>query len=190
MWFAGKPGITASLSLHNEEIDMGLLDQILGGIAGGAMGRSPLGQRAGGISPVLVALLPVVLRALSRRGAATGSSSTGGLGGLLGGGLMGGGLGGLLGQMMQSGYGRQAQSWVSTGPNEALPPQAIDEVFGQEQLAQIAAEAGVSEDDARDGLAQLLPEVVNELTPEGQVPADQQLQASVQDFASRLPGGL
>jgi uncharacterized protein YidB (DUF937 family) len=110
----------------------------------------------------------------------------GGLGGLLGGGLAGGGLGALLGQLAQRGYGNHAQSWISTGPNEALPPQAIDEVFGQEQLAQIAAEAGVSEDDARGGLAQLLPEVVDDLTPDGQLPPEQQLQSSVQDFASRL----
>jgi uncharacterized protein YidB (DUF937 family) len=173
------------------EIEMGLLSQILGGIAGGAMGRSPQGRAGGGgLSPVLIALLPVVLRALANRGgpagASAGAGGAGGLGGLLGGGLLGGGLGGLLGQMAQRGYGQQAQSWVSTGPNESLPPQAIDEVFGQEQLAQIAAEAGVSEDDARHGLAQLLPEVVDDLTPEGQLPADQQLQSSVQDFASRL----
>lgn len=170
---------------------MGLLNDILGGFAGGALGRSsPQGQRGGGLSPVLVALLPVVLRMLANRGASAGARAApdglGGLGGLLGGGLLGGGLGGLLGQLAQSGYGQQAQSWVSTGPNEALPPQAIDEVFGQEQLAQIAAEAGVSEDEARDGLAQLLPEVVDDLTPEGQLPADQQLQASVEDFAGRL----
>ena len=167
---------------------MGLLNQILGGIAGGALGRSPLG-RSSGFSPVLVALLPVVLRALAQRGSTAGSSA-GALGGLLGGGLLGGGLGALLGQLAQGGYGHQAQSWVSPGPNEPLPPQAIDEVFGQEQLAQIAAEAGVSEDDARDGLAQLLPEVVDDLTPEGQLPADQQLQQSVQDYACRLGSAL
>jgi uncharacterized protein YidB (DUF937 family) len=163
---------------------MGLLNQILGGIAGGALGRSPLG-RASGLSPVIAALLPVVLRALAQRGASAGGAG-GGLGGLLGGGLLGGGLGALLGQLAQSGYGHQAESWVSTGPNEALPPRAIDEVFGEEQLAQIAAEAGVSEEDARDGLAQLLPEVVDDLTPEGQLPPEQQLQQSVQDYASRI----
>jgi uncharacterized protein YidB (DUF937 family) len=44
----------------------------------------------------------------------------------------------------------------------------------------------VSEEDARDGLAQLLPEVVDDLTPEGQLPPEQQLQQSVQDYASRI----
>jgi uncharacterized protein YidB (DUF937 family) len=169
---------------------MGLFDQILGGLAGGAMGRSGLGRMGGaGLSPVVAALLPVVLRALSQRGASAGGASAGGrggLGGLLGGGLLGGGLGGLLSQLAQSGYGQQTQSWVSTGPNEPLPPQALDEVLGPDQVAQIAAEAGVSPHEARDGLAQLLPEVVNHLTPDGELPADQQLQNSVQDFASRL----
>jgi uncharacterized protein YidB (DUF937 family) len=169
---------------------MGLFDQILGGVLGGALGRSSSGRGGAGLSPVLMALLPVLLRALANRGASAGGQAggggLGGLGGLLGGGLLGGGLGGLLGQLAQGGYGQQTQSWVSTGPNEALPPQAIDEVFGEEQLAQIAAEAGVSPDDARDGLAQLLPEVVDQLTPGGELPAEQQLQSSVQDFASRL----
>lgn len=166
---------------------MGLFDQILGGLAGGALGRSGLGRMSGsGLSPVVAALLPVLLRALSQRGASAGGSAAGGLGGLLGGGLLGGGLGALLSQLAQGGYGQQAQSWVSTGPNEPLPPQALDEVLGPEQLAQIAAEAGVSPHEARDGLAQLLPEVVNHLTPDGELPADQQLHNSVQDFASRL----
>lgn len=158
---------------------MGLLTQILGGLAGNALGRrgGQLGGGGrfggGGMSPVLMALLPVVLGMLSQRG------QQGGAGGS-------GGLGDLLGQLTQRGYGRQADSWVGTGANEALPPHAIDEVLGHDQLHQIAQQAGIGDDEARSGLSELLPEVVDHFTPEGSLPAGEQLSASVDDYLRRL----
>ncbi len=155
---------------------MGLLTQILGGLAGNALGRRSGqlgGGRGSGMSPVLMALLPVVLSMLSQRG------QQGGAGGH-------GGLGDLLGQLTQKGYGRQADSWVGTGANEALPPNAIDEVLGRDQLHQIAQQAGVDDDEARSGLSELLPEVVDHFTPGGSLPAGEQLSASVDDYLRRL----
>ena len=163
---------------------MGLLTQILGGLAGNALGgRRNDASRGGGISPVLMALLPVVLNMLSQRGHAggLGAGPAGGAGGL--GGLAGmGGLGGLLEQFTQKGYGSQANSWVGTGANEALPPTAIDDIFGRDQLHQIAQQAGVGDDDARAGLSELLPDVVDHFTPGGQLPERSQLVSSVEDY--------
>jgi uncharacterized protein YidB (DUF937 family) len=102
-----------------------------------------------------------------------------------GGGVMGG-LGGLLQQLTQSGFGQQAASWVGTGANEPLPPQAWSKVLPPEQLSAIASQAGISEDEARHELAQLVPEVVDHLTPQGQVPPEDELLASIDRFASRL----
>lgn len=162
---------------------MGLLDQILGGLTGGGgMGRMP-GAPAGRGSGLLMALLPVVLNMLAQR--QRGAGSGGGLGSVLGGG-MAGGLGGLIEQFTRRGYGHQAQSWVGTGQNEPLPPQALDDVFGHDQIANIAAQAGVSEDDARVGLSELLPEVVDRLTPTGQLPEQSQLLASIDAFEQQL----
>lgn len=156
---------------------MGLLDQILGGIAG--VGRSPMGRPAGGggMGGILMSLLPVVLGMLANRASGAGR---------LGSGSSGGGLGGLLEQFTQRGYGRQAQSWVSTGQNEAIDPDALRQVFGDDGIAQIAAQAGVSEDDARGGLAQLLPDVVDHFTPDGKLPPMDQLVASIDDYQRRL----
>lgn len=151
---------------------MGLLTQILGGLAGNALGRRD-GQRGGGMSPVLMALLPVVLSMLSQRGQQGGAGAHGGLGDLLG-------------RLTQKGYGRQADSWVGTGANEALPPDAIDHVLGHDQLHQIAQQAGIGDDEARSGLSELLPEVVDHFTPEGSLPAGDQLSASVDDYLRRL----
>ena len=109
----------------------------------------------------------------------------GGLGGMLGGG--GGGLGGLLDKLNQRGFGPQAQSWVATGPNEPMPREAVDGLLDPQEVSAIAAEAGVDEEDVREGLAEMLPEVVDHLTPEGRLPGQDELLASIDDFERRLP---
>ena len=164
---------------------MGLLDQILGGLTGGMQGQgqspgSSFGGGAGGAA--MMALLPLVLNMLSNRGGGAGGVAAPVMGG--GGGM--GGLGGLLQQLAQSGYGRQADSWVGTGANEALPPQAWSNVLPPGQLSAIASQAGISEDQARNGLSQLVPEVVDRLTPQGQLPPENELLATIDRFASRL----
>lgn len=168
---------------------MGLLDQILDGLGGGAIGRSPIGRTGGGgAGRVLMSLLPVVLGMLANRrgggglGRATGSGLGGGLAGMAG----AGGLGALIEQFTQKGYGGKAESWVSTGPNEPLAPEALTDVFGANRLSEIAAQAGVSEEEARTGLSQLLPEVVDHFTPNGQMPDQEQLLSSIDDYERRM----
>ncbi len=155
------------------------------------------------MGPLLAALLPVALSMLSgaRGGQAQGRSATpsGGLGDVLSqvlgggagqgqgqgaGGL--GGLGALLDQLQRAGFGAEADSWVGTGQNRALPPDAMDRVFGRDGIAEIARRAGVSEQDASRGLAALMPEVVDRVTPEGRVPDDTRLLASVDDLTRKL----
>ena len=172
---------------------MGLLDSILAGVAGNALGRSTgmggmLGGR-GGKSSVLMALLPVVLGMLAnRRGGATGGAmpgspgGTGSLGGM--GGL--GGLGGLLQRFQQNGLGDYAQYWVGTGENRPIDPDALSRVFDSNELHEIASQAGVSDNEARTGLSALLPQVVDSLTPQGQLPDEDQLLSSVDQFAREL----
>ncbi len=182
---------------------MGLLTQILGGLAGragggsafgGAGGRSPFGG-GGGTSGLLMSLLPVVLSMLANRSSAAGPGAGGNpggslgsvLGGMFGQGGAGGGAGGnVLGSLVerftQRGYGAQAASWVGTGENQPLPPQALDEVFGEQALQQIAQQAGVGIDDARSGLSQLLPEVVDHFTPQGELPPADQFSSTLGDM--------
>ena len=181
---------------------MGLLDQILGSAAGGINAGSQ--QRNTGIgSSVLIALLPVVIGMLTNRGGSAGATGgLGGLGGILGmggasssgagglGGLGGaagmGGLGSLIEQFTHKGYGSQANSWIGTGSNEALSPQAVSDVFGEDQIAQIAQQAGVNTEDARHGLSELLPSMVDHFTPQGQVPSLEHMSSSVDEFMKRM----
>lgn len=175
---------------------MGLLDQILGG--GSAVGNNTSRQTGSMGGSILMALLPVVLGMLSQRagGAAAGNpSGSGGLGEL--GGMLGnlgassgqggmGSLGSLIEQFTNKGYGQHASSWVGTGPNEALPPQAVSDVFGEEQIAQIAQQAGLNTDDARNGISELLPNLVDHFTPEGKVQSLDSMPSSVDDFVRRM----
>lgn len=191
---------------------MGLLDDLLGQLAGGAAAtnrpqpRTDAGVGGGmSMSRILMALLPVVLMMLRNRtgsapsarvdagGQDSGFGGGGGLGDILGqvlgGAGSGGGLGGfgaILEGLQRAGFGEQARSWVGSGDNQPLPPGALEQVFGQGGLAEIARRAGLSPEDTSRGLAQLMPEVVNHVTPDGAVPNGDDLLASVDALARRL----
>ncbi|HLB17118.1 MAG TPA: YidB family protein [Burkholderiales bacterium] len=173
---------------------MGLLDELLGGLAQGgldqAMGRQsprgrgglgqqPAGSQGGGMSSVLMTLLPLVLSMLANR------QGGGGLGGNAG---NMGGLGGLLEQFQRMGYADQAKSWVGTGANLPISPEIIAQVFGRDGLSQLASQAGLTESEASVGLSQILPDVVDRLTPQGQMPDLDALVASVSDLERRFRG--
>lgn len=181
---------------------MGLLDDLLGQLAKSGQGTRPASQAqsTGGSSMggILMALAPIVLAMLNnnnaRAGQANVGASGGGLGDLLGqvlgggrGGSSGmGGLGDLLEQFQRAGFGDQTRSWVGTGQNQPLPPNALEQVFGQGGLAEIARRAGLSEADTSRGLSQLLPEMVDRVTPNGELPEGAALAQSVDDLTRRL----
>lgn len=126
----------------------GGLGDLLGGILGGGARGGNLG--AGGAlggNPLLRMLLPLVASM-----------------------LMNGGLQKILGRLQQSGKGAKGQSWVSSGPNEPVDAADIREALEQDELAQIARQLGVSEDEAAEAVAQVLPDVVDQATPEGELP--------------------
>jgi uncharacterized protein YidB (DUF937 family) len=152
----------------------GGLGDLLGGVLGGH------GGQGGGLGDVLGGLL----------GGAGGNTGAGGVGAVLGGVLSGdtGGLGRLLDQLQRAGFGEQVSSWVGNGQNLPISPAAIAQVFGGDALAQVAQQAGVSEAEASEGLSQLLPEVVDRVTPDGQVPNLEQLAASAAVLARQFSG--
>ena len=89
--------------------------------------------------------------------------------------LMNGGLQKILGQLQQNGKGATGRSWVSTGPNEPVDAADIKAALDQGELAKIAQQLGVSEDEAADAVAQVLPDVVDQATPGGELPDDDEL---------------
>jgi uncharacterized protein YidB (DUF937 family) len=78
-----------------------------------------------------------------------------------------GGLEGLVSKFQQGGLGEVVQSWVSTGPNLPISPEQLGQALGLDTLSQL----GAGGQDLLGPLAQLLPQVVDGLTPGGQLPA-------------------
>ena len=129
---------------------MGLLDGILGSVLGGNSG--------GGSNP----LLQIAMQMLANKG-----------GGGAGGGAMDamGGLGGIISAFQKGGLGHLTDSWVGTGDNLPVSGDQLSQVLGSDKISQIASQLGMSQSDAAGGLAKILPDLVNHVTPNGQVPA-------------------
>ena len=81
-----------------------------------------------------------------------------------------GGLAGLVSMFQQKGLGSLVASWISTGQNLPVSAAQITDALGSEQLGQLAAKVGLSPQAAGAGLAQLLPTLVDRMTPNGQIP--------------------
>jgi uncharacterized protein YidB (DUF937 family) len=82
-----------------------------------------------------------------------------------------GGLQGLVQSFHNNGLGSLVSSWVSTGQNLPISADQIHQALGSSQVQALATKAGISPDAAGSAIAQLLPTLVDKLTPSGQVPA-------------------
>jgi uncharacterized protein YidB (DUF937 family) len=87
----------------------------------------------------------------------------------------GGGLNGLVDKFKQSGLGDVAASWVGKGDNKPVTPQQLEEALGADKVAELAREAGIPEEKGAEVLSQVLPSVVNEMTPDGEVPNEHKM---------------
>ena len=82
-----------------------------------------------------------------------------------------GGLGGLMSAFEKGGLGGVAQSWIASGANLPISAEQIQSVLSSGMVADFAAKLGVDPTTAADTLAKILPQVVDHLTPDGQIPA-------------------
>jgi uncharacterized protein YidB (DUF937 family) len=168
-------------SLTKEGSGSGGLNDLLGGLLGGTAGGSGQG---GGLEDVLGGLLG---------GGTSGSPGTAAngmnvaaiaaaLGPLIAKLVKSGGLSKMVSGAQASGLSAQADSWVGTGANAPVSGQEVRGIVGEDTVSQFAQQAGISDDEAADVLAQVVPHVVNGLTPDGQLPADDDLDALVAKF--------
>ncbi len=81
-----------------------------------------------------------------------------------------GGLNGLISQFSSKGLGDIISSWVGTGKNQAISPDQVQHVLGNDQINNIAAKLGMDNNAVKSQLSNLLPQVVDKLTPDGKVP--------------------
>ncbi len=125
---------------------MGLLDGLLGQVAGSLLGGGQQGGAAGGgLASVLGGLL----------------SNDGGQGGL----------GGLVGKFEQAGLGNVVSSWIGSGQNLPISAEQLQSVLGSDAVSGMAAKLGINPSDALGQLSTMLPGLVDKLTPNGAAPA-------------------
>lgn len=155
---------------------MGLLDSVIGAMTGGqggGLGGVQGGSQGGGLGGMLsgggaqAALVTAVIGMLmnsshgQQGGAASGASGAGG-------GM--GGLGDLIGRFTQGGMGDVIGSWIGHGQNAPVSGSQVTDVLGSDAIGKIAAQLGITHAEAADQVSQVLPQVVDQLTPQGQVP--------------------
>ena len=98
----------------------------------------------------------------------------------------GGGISSLVQQFASNGLGHIVNSWISTGQNLPISPEQIQSVLGSEQVQAIATKAGISPEAAQNGLAQFLPQIIDHLTPNGEVPQGDMMSQGMELLKGKL----
>jgi uncharacterized protein YidB (DUF937 family) len=139
---------------------MGLLDSVLGAVAGAnrpaTEGTQGLPGGIGGLLGMLASnpqLVQVLTGLLANEGAH-------------------GGLGGLMAKFQQAGLGDVIGSWIGSGQNQPIAPDQLTQVLGSDTLSDIAAQLGMPSGAVAGQLSQVLPGLIDQLTPHGQAPAE------------------
>ena len=138
---------------------MSLLGNIVGGLAGQALGGGQAGANP---------LMQMAAQLISGSG----------------------GLGGLLQKFTAAGLGSAANSWVAQGPNPPISADQLVGALGQEQVSKLAQQFGLQPQQAATGLAQILPSVVDKLTPDGALTPNQSGPALESALGNLLKGGI
>ena len=148
----------------------GGLGDILGSVLGGQMtGGQTSRSGFGGKGMLIAALMPMVLSWIKRNG----------------------GLSGALSKITGMGYDNQARSWMSNQEaNDNLDPNEIHNLFDESEIQQVAAHTGANEMEVRQGLAELLPEVMNQLTPNGNLDNEPEANEEIDQIMNQLSSRL
>ncbi len=143
----------------------GLEDMVRSSVPGGSIGK-----------PLMIALGALLASGVLFRGAAQQSAGTAAqtapdesAGGLLA------GLGGLLNKLQQGGLGNATDSWVGSGQNQPVPPNQLGSALGPDVIKNLARRSGLSEDELTQQLSQVLPGLVDKMTPNGRLPTAAEL---------------
>ena len=158
-------GLTGGKQRGGMSSGTGGLGDILGSVLGGQTTRGGFG----GKGMLIAALMPMVLSWIKRNG----------------------GLSGALSKITGMGYEKQARSWLSTNElNDNLDPNDTNRLFDDSEIQQVAAHTGANEIEVRQGLAELLPEVMNQLTPNGNLDNEPEANEEIDQIISQLSSRL
>jgi uncharacterized protein YidB (DUF937 family) len=130
---------------------MGMLDGLIGSVIGNMMGGAGAAPGAApGAGAGANPLLNIAFQLMQQQG----------------------GLQGLLGTLNQGGMAQQAASWVGQGQNQGVSGDMLKSVLGSGVLGNLGAQHGMDANQVSSGLASMLPELINQMTPQGNVPSN------------------
>ena len=163
-------GLTGGNQRGGVNSNAGGLGDILGSVLGGqSMGGQTRKSGFGGKGMLIAALMPMVLSWIKRNG----------------------GLSGALSKITGMGYENQAHSWMSNQQdNDNLDPNDISQLFDENEIQQVAAHTGANDVEVRQGLAELLPEVMNQLTPSGNLDNESEANEEIDQIINQLSSRL
>lgn len=137
-----------------------VLGQVLGSVLGGQ-------SQSTGKNMMMAMLLPMALNFIQQNGGLTGALS----------------------KISSMGLGQKANSWMSADQsNEDLDPSDIQQLFGNDQIQQVAQQTGCNSNEVCQGMAQLLPQIFDSLTPDGDTKHENQANNEISQILSQLQG--
>lgn len=148
----------------------GVLGSVLGGLTGGQQ-QAPAQQSSGfNAQSLLIAVVPLVLGWIQKNG----------------------GLQGALDQLKGQGLSSQVEDWVSTGPgaNANIPTQSVQNLFDQQEVANVAAQAQVAPQEVYGAISSVLPEIIDSLTPQAGQTDQQEANSDIQNVLNLVSGFL
>ena len=148
----------------------GVLGSVLGGLTGGQQ-QAPAQQTSGfNAQSLLIAVVPLVLGWIQKNG----------------------GLQGALDQLKGQGLTSQVDDWVSTGPgaNANISTQSVQNLFDQQEVANVAAQAQVPTQDVYGAISSVLPDIIDSLTPQAGQTDQQEANSDIQNVLNLVQGFL
>ena len=148
----------------------GMLGSVLGNLTGGQQ-QAPAQQSSGfNAQSLLIAVVPLILGWIQKNG----------------------GLQGALDQLKGQGLSSQVADWVSTGPGENanIPTQTVENLFDQQDVAQVAAQAQVPTQQVYGAISSVLPEIIDSLTPKADETNHSEANADIQNVLNMVSGFL
>ena len=148
----------------------GVLGSVLGGLTGGQQ-QAPAQQSSGfNAQSLLIAVVPLVLGWIQKNG----------------------GLQGAVDQLKGQGLTSQGDDWVSTGPgaNANIPTQSVQNLFDQQEVANVAAQAQVPTQDVYGAISSALPDIIDSLTPQAGQTDQQEANSDIQNVLNLVQGFL
>lgn len=87
-------------------------------------------------------------------------------------GVSGTALGDILDRFRGAGAGSKVDSWVGTGPNQPIQPSDVEAAIDEDTLTSLSMQTGLSREELISRITRDLPEAVNKMTPNGNLPPE------------------